>query len=417
MKFSISAAFVFAAISANLVSARPLFQKQARQASTTPVGAAYFITNGASGNMIMTANVLPDGRLSCGQAVKAGGLGLAGASTPANGPDSLFSQGAVKVNQAGNMLATLNPGSNTISLFSIDPTNPSNITMVGMPVGSGGEFPNSLAINANGTQVCALNSGSTNGVQCFNVDMQLGLTSQPNTLRLIGLNQTTPPSGPANTPGHVIYSADGSQLIATVKGVPPMPGFLATWDVLPGGALSAAYTKSVPAPGGALPFSATVIPGTTAILATDAFVGASVFDFSQGGNAATSTIIPIPNQKATCWSAFSQATGNFYVTDVDSSMMTELNINNQTLAGTVVAQYPMAPGSGLVDLDILTINGMDYAYINQANVTSVQVMALTAPGKAQYIETFDVSECAAVEGVPLTAGSMGMTSFVIPTTA
>lgn len=41
MKFSISAAFVFAAISANLVSARPLFQKQTRQASTTPVGAAY----------------------------------------------------------------------------------------------------------------------------------------------------------------------------------------------------------------------------------------------------------------------------------------------------------------------------------------------------------------------------------------
>lgn len=37
--------------------------------------------------------------------------------------------------------------------------------MIGRPVGSGGEFPVSVAINAAGDSVCALNGGQVNGVR------------------------------------------------------------------------------------------------------------------------------------------------------------------------------------------------------------------------------------------------------------
>lgn len=98
------------------------------------------------------------------QATDAGGLGAHGLSASI-GPDPLFSQGAIKASAAGNIVATVNPGSNTLSVFKINPDSPSEIQMIGEPVSSEGEFPMSLAINANGTQVCALNGGNINGVR------------------------------------------------------------------------------------------------------------------------------------------------------------------------------------------------------------------------------------------------------------
>jgi 6-phosphogluconolactonase (cycloisomerase 2 family) len=83
---------------------------------------------------------------------------------PGNGPDPLFTQGAVKASAAGNIVATVNAGSNTLSVFNIDPKDPTNLEMIGKPVGSGGEFPVSLAINKAGNSVCTVNGGAINGV-------------------------------------------------------------------------------------------------------------------------------------------------------------------------------------------------------------------------------------------------------------
>ena len=64
---------------------------------------------------------------------------------------ALFSQGPVAVNQETGRLATVNAGSNTVQLFDIDPLNPTQLTAVGEPVPSGGDFPVSVAIdNAGG---------------------------------------------------------------------------------------------------------------------------------------------------------------------------------------------------------------------------------------------------------------------------
>ena len=116
------------------------------------------------------------------QAVSTGGIGSHGNDAGANGPDALFSQGSVKASASGKILATVNvgfykvhwfridliilqAGSNTISVFSINPSNPTDISMIGSPVGSGGEFPVSVTINSAGDTVCALNGGEVNGVR------------------------------------------------------------------------------------------------------------------------------------------------------------------------------------------------------------------------------------------------------------
>ena len=60
---------------------------------------------------------------------------------------------------------SLQAGSNTISLFSINPKTPTEISLIGNPIGSSGEFPMSLAFNADGSRLCALNGGAINGVK------------------------------------------------------------------------------------------------------------------------------------------------------------------------------------------------------------------------------------------------------------
>ena len=123
--------------------------------------------------------------------------GGAGQHGNAEGPDPLFGQGSVKTNANSSMLATVNAGSNTVSLFAIDPKNPTSLKAVGQPISSGGEFPQSLAFNAAGNMLCTLNGGALDGVQCFSVDSKTGLAPKANTRREIGINQTTPATGPA----------------------------------------------------------------------------------------------------------------------------------------------------------------------------------------------------------------------------
>ncbi|KAF4623301.1 hypothetical protein D9613_002396 [Agrocybe pediades] len=385
-----------------------------KSSSSSAVGAAYFITNDPSGNTIVAMNIASNGKLSGVTSVSAGGRGVHGITDP-NGPDPLFSQGAVKVNAAKNVLVTINPGSNTVSMFSINPSNPSKLTMVGGPVSSEGEFPMSVAINANGTMVCVLNGGAVDGVNCYTPDPKLGLIAKPNTLRPLGLNQTTPATGPAGTASHVVFSEDGTKLIASVKGVPPTPGFLATWDIAADGSLSAEPVKSTPASGGLLPFSMTVIPGKNAILATDAGIGFDVFNFGGNGTnslSASSTVVPIDGQKATCWSSFSSKSGNFYLTDVGTSTITEVNVD-ENLKGTIVKQYPQASGSATIDNDVATIGSNNFLYVLSPNATTVNVLSVNTPGKAATVQNFNFASAAKAAKVTFDKNNLqGMATFI-----
>jgi hypothetical protein len=56
-------------------------------------------------------------------------------------------------------------GSNTVSLFSINPEDPAKLRLIGKPQKTGGEFPMSLAFNKAGNQLCVLNGGKVNGVK------------------------------------------------------------------------------------------------------------------------------------------------------------------------------------------------------------------------------------------------------------
>jgi hypothetical protein len=354
------------------------------------LGAAYFITNEPNGNNVVASRIGNDGKLTFASITATGGNGAHGDN--GDNFDPLFTQDSVKV--GGNHLFTVNTGSNTVSMFEINNQDPTKLKLIGQPADTNGEFPVAVAFNDKTDQVCVLNGGAVNGVSCFLADKKEGLIPVDGTTRSLGLNQTTPANGPAGTVSDLLFSEDGSKLHASVKGIPPTPGFIATWNVsCTDGSLSEDFKKSTPGKGGALPFSMTLIPGKDAVLATDAAIGFSTFDFSKTEENAPSQIIEVKDQKAVCWSSLSSKTGTFFMTDIGTSTVTEAVVNDD-LSAKIVKQYPLAVNSSTIDNAIATINNKDFLYVlaPAAEVPSINVMAVgNAPGQAKLIQTFQVA--------------------------
>ncbi|KAJ7983090.1 hypothetical protein DFH06DRAFT_715224 [Mycena polygramma] len=365
------------------------------------VGAAYFMTNEPTGNYLVSSTIGSDGKLALYEAVNTGGIGAHGLPAPP-GLDPLFSQGSVGVSEAKRFVANVNAGSNTVSVFAIDLFNPAQLWQVGKPVSSGGEFPTSLAINKAGTRVCVVNGGKVNGVSCYNYDAWVGLTPLKNTIRSLKLNQTTPATGPPNTPSQIIFGQDEKTLIISVKA-----GFLAVWDINADGSLSANFRTVT---GGAAPFSLNHIPGKNALVASDPGVGYDIFDLdSDAKTAAVST--PIANQGANCWSVYSKESGNFYIIDVGRSVYTEVQVSS-TLNSTIVKQYNIGT-DGPIDSDVATVGKKDFIYSLAANVTGLTVLSVNGPGKAAVYQRVDVAGPAKAAKLTINRTNVqGMATFI-----
>ncbi|KAI9063304.1 hypothetical protein FKP32DRAFT_1612074 [Trametes sanguinea] len=381
-----------------------------KMSSPHPAGAAYFITNEPQENMLIAASIEGDGTVRLDRAIAAGGRGLHGVTANGNtGVDGLFSQGSVQVSQNANVVATVNPGSNTVSLFSIDPRRPTNISPLGDPTSSEGEFPVSLAFNSDGSRLCVLNGGAVNGVNCFTVDKKLGLVPIPNSLRYLSFNQTTPANGPPNSVSQIIFSEDDSKLLVSYKGPGTAPGYLLSWDVQKDGSLSVQNTQ-IPLPsGGMLAFSLTPIPKENAFFVTDPGIGYDILDLSGKKRDSAGTI---NGQMATCWSAYSSKTGSYYAIDVGANVIREVRLDGN-LKGSVIATHNLAANTSPIDSQVATIQGKDYLYVLGANATSVDVFALTAAGQAKQISTVDISGPARAVGIPVHGANLqGMATYV-----
>ncbi|KAJ3750364.1 hypothetical protein DFH05DRAFT_1531861 [Lentinula detonsa] len=385
--------------------------------SSSSVGSAYFITNEPTGNYVVAADIGSDGQLTMRSAYATGGIGshvVAAATGATTGPDGLNSQGAISVSAASSMLATVNAGSHTVSLFKIDENDSANLTLIGEPISSGGHFPTSVAFNNAGDTLCALNGGSINGVSCFHVNQTSGLQVIPNTTRYLPLNQTTPATtGAGGTVGQVLFSADNTQLLASVKGLLPGPpalvGYIAIWDINQSDhSLSEDYMPITPPKNGNNPFGFTRIAGeNSAVIAADTNDGFTIFDLTDGSK---SSSVDVNTLGAICWSSYSPKTGNYYMIDAGGAVF-EVNIDSN-LKGSVVQQYNSTNMVGLFDGEIASLQNNDFLYILAENFSTIEVMSLNGPGKAQQIQSLDVASTLMAAGIPISSSNQGMATFV-----
>jgi hypothetical protein len=357
-------------------------------------GAIFFQSNDPESNTVYSINVDVSGTMTFGGAYATGGFGMH-IGPDIQAPDSLAIQGSVKV--TNDKMVVANAGSNTFSLFQIDFENPALVRMIGEPVSSYGSFPSTSTISAVNGNVCGMNSGDDGAIVCYTVDLRRGLIPIPNSMRSLGLNLTTPPSSQDNTPSHIVFSPDSTQLLASVKGGAAGPGFVALWDVAADGSLSEQFTK-IPLPQGVESAGTlTFVHNANAVINQAIGVGFTVINLNDTTSAGTLT--PVPGTVRNQWSEDSTVTGNYYFSDLGAKTLTEISVDSDTLAATVVMQYPLV--SEGMDQEITTLDGHDTMFVLQPNSVTIQSFSLVGPGQAEELQVLDIAAAAAAVGVPI----------------
>lgn len=279
----------------------------------------------------------------------------------------------------------VNAGSNTVTMFAIDPKNPTKLTMLGRPISVPGDFPNTVAASAKNNLVCVGSSGAKSGISCASFSSK-GMGSM-DQLRPVGLHQTTPPVGPTNTVSQVFFSGDEETLFATVKGDPTTnkTGVLGIFGVdqpcdSNGAASVSEEGKLTSVDGTIVLFGSSTIQGSSDLFVTDAAFGAAVLSVdAETGAASVKSKATIEGQHATCWVAISPDTNTAFVTDVGLDRVVEVSLTDASIKSVTDLSANGDPGL----IDLRAAGSFIYALSPGNGTTSPAVTVMDVRSKKQ----------------------------------
>ncbi|KAM0255971.1 hypothetical protein ACHAQJ_005275 [Trichoderma viride] len=368
-------------------------------------GRAIYITSNQQHNSVIALPIGSNGLLSEGTTISTGGTGssivtMSGDKVVPATADVLSSQSAVTV--AGNYLFAVNAGSNTVTMFAIDPLHPTRLTMVGRPVSVPGDFPTTVGASAKNQLLCVGATGATSGVSCASYSSKgLGKMDQ---LRPVGLKQTTPPLGPTDTIAQVFFSDDEKTLLTTVKGNPATntTGTLGIFGVEQpryghGAASISEKGKLTQVAGSAVLFGAATIKGSSDILAADAAFGAALLSVDAAtGAASIKDKAAIDGQAASCWATYSPETNTVFIADAGADRLVELSVTDASI------QSITNLNTGDPGLNDLRAAG-DFIYAlspgNATTLPAVTVFDVTSKKVAQHFQLKGSFATSHVQGV------------------
>jgi hypothetical protein len=347
------------------------------------------MTNGAMMNQVIIYRLNSTGQLTWNGTVNTNGTGV---NTTA--ADPLFSQGAMMV--FSHYLFVVNPGSNSLSMFLINPMDGTQLTLISMQP-TNGFFPISVTVNSN--YACVLTGGTQTGIRCFayNSSGLFWMSSFDRNLTSY-ISQSTPPTGPPETLSEILFSADGLSLIISYKGYnATLRGFLLFYQLTNNAAtLSMNPTMQIPS-SAILPFSMTLV-GANGLLITDPGAqGVLTQNYSStSGNITNSVFTPINASiaGALCWSTYSPTVGNYYVISAANSTIVELNLNLSSNSSPVqiIKYYPISNNPGALETTVVTLSGIDYLYVIGTTVQEINSYRLNAAGNASFNGAFMVQQ-------------------------
>lgn len=318
--------------------------------------AVFVETDNTAGNQVVSYLREPNGQLVPAGAYNTGGVGgqLAGSVV-----DHQASEGALTYDPRHGLLYATNAGSNTVSVFAVRGTQ---LTLLEV-VNSGGIFP--VSVTESGNSVYVLNALGGGSVQGFAVYFDR-LFPLPGTNRLLGLSPTATPQF-TNTPGQVVFTPDGSQLIVTTKA---NGNDIDVFGVGPFGSISP--TPVVNAEPGTVPFGVTFDASGGLIVAEAGTNAVASFRLEPSGSLVPEEAVPT-GQTATCWVVADR--GQYYASNAGSANLSDfeggpwgsltLSGTTTTDAGTVDATaspdgqniYVQTGANGTVDEFAVGLNG------------------------------------------------------------
>ncbi len=169
----------------------------------TTTGYVYVATNQPTGNQVIQYRRATTGLLSKISQVATGGQG--GTGNGVGNLDPLGSQDSLVLNDTGSLLLAVNAGSNQVSSIM---ANSMGLKLIST-VGSGGMFPNSIALS--GTLAYVLNAHGVPNVVGFRI-------SPSGELQKIAGSTRKLPGGSTAAPHDVRFTPDGTRLIVTEGG-------------------------------------------------------------------------------------------------------------------------------------------------------------------------------------------------------
>ena len=334
------------------------FAASAAAGESSAVGAAYTISNAASGNELVVYARSADGLLTPAGSVSAGGLGTGG---------GLASQGAVTLTDDGRTVLAVNPGSNSVAAFSVDAGRPRLLNTAP----SGGIRPVSVAVNKRIVYVLNKNNVAQSTVSGFTLGDN-GLTPIAGSTRSLHAGATDA--------AQVKFSPSGDVLVVTGRSSQRID----TFRVDSRGLLS--DLKSFDVAPGATPFGFD-FDNKGNLLVSLAGVGGSsgAASYALGADGSVTTITsPVETgQAAACWLAASKNGRFAFVANAASSSVSTFAVSP---AGELTFERAVRI-DGMTALDLALSENGRYLYVLAAGSHGIVTFEVAADGTLTHVDT------------------------------
>jgi 6-phosphogluconolactonase len=334
------------------------FAASAAAGDRSAVGAAYSISNAASGNELVVYSRSATGALTPAGSVSAGGLGTGG---------GLASQGAVTLTGDGRTVLAVNPGSNSVAAFDLGAGGPRLLNTAP----SGGIRPVSVAVHKQLVYVLNKNNAALAAVSGFTLGKD-GLTPIAGSTRFLNAGATDA--------AQVRFSPSGDVLVVTGRSSQRID----TFRVGAGGLLS--DLKSFDVAPGATPFGFD-FDNKGHLLVSLAGVGgssgAASYELSTDGSLSTITAPLETGQRAACWLVASKNGRFAFVANAASSSVSTFAV---TPAGELSFQRAVTI-DGMTALDLALSQNGHYLYVLAAGSHGIVAFEVGADGTLTHVDT------------------------------
>jgi 6-phosphogluconolactonase (cycloisomerase 2 family) len=342
--------------------------------AASPPGAAYVMTNAASGNAILVFNRSANGALSPAGSYSTGGLGLGA---------GLGSQGALVLSQNQRWLFAVNAGSNEISVFAVA----ANGLRLIDTVASGGERP--ISLTTHGDLLYVLHDGGAGNITGFAVSNRGPLSPLAGSTRPLSNGGV----GASPDAAQVSFSPNGRSLVVTEKST----NLILTYAIGQDG-LASAPTAHPSA--GATPFGFAFSNQRTVIV-SEAFGGApdasAASSYNLHGSSLQLVTASAPtHQTAACWVAVTNDGKYAYTTNTGSGS---------------VSSYAVSPAGQLTLLDSQAgLTGAGTSPIDADFNQDGQFLYVVTGGTPQvaFFHAQSDGELTSLGSVALPAGALGL---------
>jgi 6-phosphogluconolactonase len=321
-------------------------------------GAAYSISNAASGNELVVYTRSADGSLTPAASVSSGGLGTGG---------GLASQGAVTLTRNGRFILAVNPGSNSVAAFAVGRSGPRLLNTAP----SGGVRPVSVAVHKRLVYVLNKNNVALATVSGFRLDKH-GLTPIAGSTRLL--------HDGAMDAAQVAFSPNGEVLVVTGRSSQRIDTFHVGAD----GLLSDLQSFGV-APG-ATPFGFDFDKKGNLLVSlagVGGSSGAASYKLSSDGSLSTITAPIETGQRAACWLVTSKDGRYAFVANAASSSVSTFAVSP---AGELTFQRAVTI-DGMTALDLALSRDGRYLYVLAAGSHGIVAFDVGGDGTLTHVDT------------------------------